>query len=85
MTMAVDDLGQKSVQSAVRLMLTAREAANACGKSLRTWRAWDAGGLVLAPRRIGRSTLWVVDELKDWIRAGCPKRSEWEVLRSGTL
>jgi predicted DNA-binding transcriptional regulator AlpA len=60
------------------LLLTARQAASMCGKSLRTWRTWDALGLVPRPVRIGRSTLWRADELRDWVAAGCPRRQEWE-------
>ncbi len=60
------------------LVLTATEAAALFGKSLRTWRSWDAAGLIPRPIRIGRSTLWRPDELRAWIAAGCPRRKEWE-------
>jgi predicted DNA-binding transcriptional regulator AlpA len=60
------------------LLLTARQAAAMCGKSLRTWRTWDAAGWIPRPVRIGRSTLWRADELRDWVAAGCPRRTEWE-------
>ncbi len=60
------------------LLLTARQAAEICGKSLRTWRTWDSAGLIPRPVRIGRSTLWRLDELKRWIAASCPRRAEWE-------
>jgi predicted DNA-binding transcriptional regulator AlpA len=62
----------------VALLLTARQAAVACGKSLRTWRTWDSGGIIPRPIRIGRSTLWRAGELKEWVQAGCPRRAEWE-------
>src|SRR4051794_37971169 len=29
----------------IELLLNARKAASVCGKSLRTWRTWDAAGL----------------------------------------
>jgi predicted DNA-binding transcriptional regulator AlpA len=60
------------------LLLTARQAATTCGKSLRTWRTWDAAGWIPRPVRIGRSTLWRADELREWVEAGCPRRAEWE-------
>jgi len=60
------------------LLLTARQAAAKCGKSLRTWRAWDAAGWIPRPVRIGRSTLWRADELREWVATGCPRRAEWE-------
>lgn len=64
-----------------RLMVTAAEAAAMCGKKLRTWRSWDAAGFIPQPVRLGRTTLWRVAELKSWIEAGCPRRSEWEATR----
>jgi len=60
------------------LLITARVACSMCGKSLRTWRTWDSAGLIPQPVRIGRSTLWRVEELKAWVAAGCPRRAEWE-------
>ena len=60
------------------LLLTAKQATSMCGKSLRTWRTWDAAGWIPRPVRIGRSTLWRLDELQKWVTAGCPRREEWE-------
>ena len=60
------------------LLLTARQAAAMCGKSLRTWRSWDVAGWIPRPVRIGRSTRWRADELREWVVAGCPRRQEWE-------
>lgn len=60
------------------LLVSAREASALCGKSLRTWRTWDAGGLIPRPVRIGRSTFWRTEELRDWVAAGCPRRLAWE-------
>jgi hypothetical protein len=60
------------------LLVTAKTAAALCGKSLRTWRTWDVLGLIPRPIRIKRSTLCRLDELKAWVAAGCPGRSEWE-------
>ena len=63
------------------LLLTAKQAAAMCGKSLRTWRTWDAAGWIPRPMRIGRSTLWRAQELRDWAAAGCPRRDEWEARK----
>jgi len=60
------------------LLISAKQAAQMCGKSLRTWRSWDAAGWIPRPVRIGRSTLWRADELREWVVAGCPRRDEWE-------
>lgn len=63
------------------LLVSAKQAASMCSKSLRTWRTWDAAGWIPQPMRIGRSTLWRVDELREWVEAGCPRRAEWEARR----
>ena len=63
------------------LLVTAKQAAAMCGKSLRTWRTWDAAGWIPRPVRIGHSTLWRVDEMRAWIAAGCPRRAEWEARK----
>ena len=68
-------------RSTATLLISAKAAAAACGKSLRTWRAWDAAGWIPRPVRIGRSTLWRADELRAWVEAGCPRRDEWEAMR----
>jgi predicted DNA-binding transcriptional regulator AlpA len=60
------------------LLVGAKQAAAMCGKSLRTWRSWDSAGWIPRPIRIGRSTLWRVEELHDWVAAGCPRRADWE-------
>lgn len=65
-------------QGPAALLLTAKQAAAICGKSLRTWRTWDSAGRIPRPVRIGRSTLWRSDELRGWVAAGCPRRGEWE-------
>jgi predicted DNA-binding transcriptional regulator AlpA len=64
-----------------QLLITARRAAAICGKSLRTWRTWDSAGWIPQPVRIGRSTLWRADELREWVNAGCPRRAAWEARR----
>jgi predicted DNA-binding transcriptional regulator AlpA len=60
------------------LLVTAKQAAAMCGKSLRTWRTWDSAGRIPRPVRIGRSTLWRIGELQRWVAAGCPRRKDWE-------
>lgn len=70
-----------STSSETTLLITAKQAAQMCGKSLRTWRTWDSAGMIPQPVRIGRSTLWRLDELRQWVAAGCPRRNEWEARR----
>jgi predicted DNA-binding transcriptional regulator AlpA len=59
-------------------LVSGRQAAKLIGKSLRTWRSWDSGGKIPRPVRIGRSTLWRAEELREWVAAGCPCRQTWE-------
>jgi prophage regulatory protein len=65
----------------ITLLVTAKQAAAMCGRSLRCWRSWDAAGWIPKPVRIGRSTLWRIDELRDWVAAACPRRAEWEARK----
>jgi len=74
-------MNAESTTSTEPLLLTARQAAALCGKSLRSWRSWDAAGLIPPPVRIRRSTLWRADELRAWIAAGCPPRAEWKEMQ----
>ena len=60
------------------LLVTAKQAAAMCGRSIRTWRSWDAGGRIPKPVRIGRATFWRVTELETWVASGCPSRQKWE-------
>jgi hypothetical protein len=61
-----------------RGLLRARAAAAWADVSLRTWRSWDAGGLIPRPVRIGGCVLWSLAELRAWRDAGCPDRRTWE-------
>ncbi|MCE9548349.1 MAG: helix-turn-helix domain-containing protein [Planctomycetia bacterium] len=36
-----------------------------------------------APIRLGRCCRYRVDELREWLAAGCPARARWEILRGG--
>jgi predicted DNA-binding transcriptional regulator AlpA len=69
---------QTSDKSDAALLVDAKAAAEFCGKSLRTWRSWDSAGLIPNPVRIGRSTLWRIEELRAWVEAGCPRRKDWK-------
>jgi predicted DNA-binding transcriptional regulator AlpA len=80
MRLLEDQLNSKQAK-ADQLLVDARTAAAMCGKSPRTWRTWDALGLIPRPVRIKHSTLWSVDELRAWIKEGCPRRNEWEAAR----
>jgi predicted DNA-binding transcriptional regulator AlpA len=80
-TDAIDLPDAPADQGLAPLLLTARQAATMCGKSLRTWRTWDSAGWIPRPVRIGRSTLWRAEELREWVDAGCPRRADWEARK----
>jgi hypothetical protein len=63
-------------------MVRARTAAAWCSVGLRTWRSWDAAGLVPRPVRIGGCVLWSVATLRRWRDASCPPRAEFERLQA---
>lgn len=56
-------------------------SAKVCGTSPRTWDRLTAGGKTPRAIRLGGRPMWRVDELREWIAAGCPDRKTWEVIR----
>ena len=83
MTETSDECNEPALTTPIEpILVDARGAGALCGKCERTWRAWDAQGHIPTAIRIGRSTLWSVDELRDWVDAGCPERTIWHALRS---
>ena len=69
---------QDEPQTELPRLLRARYAAEIFGISLRTWQMWSSAGRIPRPIRIGRAPMWRLDELRDWVDAGCPPRREWE-------
>ena len=59
------------------LLVGSDEAAAMCGISRTAWWGLHSQSRVPAPIRLGRRTLWSVDELRGWIKAGCPAREKW--------
>jgi predicted DNA-binding transcriptional regulator AlpA len=66
------------------MAVPASVAGPMCGRSEPSWWRDHAAGRIPAPVKIGRSTLWRVQELHDWLEAGCPCRKVWEVMRAGS-
>lgn len=63
------------------LLVDAVAAAEAHDVCERTWRSLDAQGLVPEPVRLGRRRLWSVEDLRAWVRLGCPNRERFEQCR----
>lgn len=65
------------------LMVGPKPAARILGVSIAKWHAMNAGGQVPKPVRFGgRCPRWSVDELRQWIEAGCPSRDQWEKIKA---
>jgi predicted DNA-binding transcriptional regulator AlpA len=65
------------------LLLAARQAAQLCGVSPATWWRWHAAGRCPAPLRLSPGCVrWRAEELRAWVRAGCPPRREWEARQA---
>ena len=56
-------------------------AARLCGVSRAMWWKLDSSGRCPAAIRLGRRCLWKVDELREWLAAGCPPRDRWKAER----
>jgi hypothetical protein len=62
-------------------LVRARDAAAWSSVGLRTWRTWDAAGIVPRPIRVGACVLWSLHKLRAWRDAGCPDRRTWDAIR----
>ena len=51
------------------------------GRSEASWWRDHSAGRIPAPIKLGGSTLWRAEELREWIEAGCPCRRIWEAMR----
>lgn len=65
------------------LGIEAARAARLCGVSRATWYSLRKAGRLPKPVRLRRRVLWRVDELREWMAAGCPPLSRWEVMKKG--
>jgi len=67
--------------TAMPLLIDFNEAARLIGVGVSTFYAMDRSG-ELGPQgiRLRRRRLWPVEELKAWVRAGCPHREQWVAM-----
>jgi predicted DNA-binding transcriptional regulator AlpA len=71
---------------AAPLLLDADAAAALCGVSRTSWYTMVAGGSApAASLRAGRIVRWSAVELREWIKAGCPKQEDWIGMRPKKL
>jgi hypothetical protein len=63
------------------MLVRAKVAGPWCGRSEQSWWRDHAARRVPAPVKVGGSTLWRVEDLKEWVRLGCPSRMEFEARK----
>ena len=63
------------------LVVDARRLAKLLDAGVRTVRTWDAAGKLPSPVRLGGKVVWRLDEIRDWLAAGAPRRDEWQARR----
>lgn len=63
------------------LLIDAKEVVRRLNISGRTWYSLVTIKHAPQPIRLGRRTLWRVEELEEWVRDGCPPLDRWERYR----
>lgn len=64
------------------LLLGAEDAATLLGIGRTLFLSMHSSGeLGPLPRRLGRRTLWSREEIHEWVRAECPPRTKWQVMK----
>jgi predicted DNA-binding transcriptional regulator AlpA len=67
-----------------RWALDADDVARLLNVSKRHVAALNSSGRLPRPIKLGRRTVWVADELREWLAAGAPERSRWETMRQAS-
>ncbi len=62
-------------------LLSTRTVAKILSLSSRTVHRLNSSGLIIKPLRISGSVRYVQSELMAWIKAGMPRRSEWQAMQ----
>jgi predicted DNA-binding transcriptional regulator AlpA len=60
----------------------AKIAAVIAGVSLPTWHRLRAARKVPDPCRLGGRVMWNVEELQNWVDAGCPDADTWNAMKA---
>lgn len=64
------------------ILVDANDAAAMLGVSRAHFYRMRAAGQVPLPVRLGKAVRWRVEELQEWVDAGCPGRSKWEAIKA---
>lgn len=62
-------------------LLTTKAVAKILSLSPRTVHRLNSSDLIIKPHRISGSVRYVRSELMAWIKAGMPRRSEWQAMK----
>jgi predicted DNA-binding transcriptional regulator AlpA len=62
-------------------LVDARIAARLCSVGKTLWFKLHSSGRCPMPVKLGRRTLWNIQELRAWVDAGCPCRLTWETMK----
>jgi excisionase family DNA binding protein len=74
---------RNDLQQSECLAISSEEAAKLLDISKRHFASLHAQGRIPKPISLGRSVRWSVDELREWLAAGAPERSRWEMMKKG--
>lgn len=69
--------------SGLAMGVEAAQAARLCGVSRAMWYSLRKAGRLPRPVRLGRRVLWRVEELREWMAAGCPPLACWDAIKKG--
>jgi predicted DNA-binding transcriptional regulator AlpA len=78
-TQAASDSTQPTVKAPI--LIDAHEVARLLSISYRTVRRLDMVECLPKPVQLLSRSLWRLDELREWVNAGCPARHRWIHLR----
>ena len=77
-------MAEQTKESNIQL-LTAKDAAQLCRLSKRSWLRFNASEKVPEPLRIGGSLRWRLSDIEQWQSMGCPDRATFEEQQGGIL
>lgn len=64
------------------LLIDIKDLARLLTCSIRTARRMDISGKLPLPVRPSRNRRWRLEEIRQWVDAGCPKRARWDAIKS---
>lgn len=56
-----------------KMLISVDGLASCCECDPSTIRRWASNGTMPTPLKVGGRTLWDAEEIREWIRQGCPR------------